>query len=155
MPGGAVAARDPLDFRTDKALHDARQIVVEPSLEHGTRTVFRGLVGLMVSKYLQKEDTPILERSRIGNRLGHQAARFWPAEAEPRNLRKPACWGAIRFGGKTDAERAVRQCRDAGQNIGVMRELEDLIRLRKDNLRTDNNLLEPQRPREKKGDPIS
>ena len=40
----------------------------------------------MVSKYLQKEDTPILERSRIVNRLGHQAARFWPAEAEMRNL---------------------------------------------------------------------
>ena len=31
------AARDPLDFGADKALHDARQIVVEPSLEHGTQ----------------------------------------------------------------------------------------------------------------------
>jgi hypothetical protein len=51
----------------------------------------------MISKYLQKEDTPILERSRIGNRLGGEAARFWPAEAEMRNLRKPASWGAIRF----------------------------------------------------------
>ena len=30
MPGGAVAGRDPLDFGTDKALHDARQIVIEP-----------------------------------------------------------------------------------------------------------------------------
>jgi hypothetical protein len=40
-----------------------------------------------------------------------------------------------------------------------MHELEDLIRLRKDNLRADNlredSLIEPQRPREKKGDPIS
>jgi hypothetical protein len=31
------AARDPLDFGTDKAFHDAWQIVVEPSLEHGTQ----------------------------------------------------------------------------------------------------------------------
>jgi hypothetical protein len=31
------AARDPLNFGGDKALHDARQIVIEPSLEHGTQ----------------------------------------------------------------------------------------------------------------------
>src|ERR1700730_13924548 len=31
------AARDPLDFGSDKALHDARQIVVEPRLEQGTQ----------------------------------------------------------------------------------------------------------------------
>jgi hypothetical protein len=57
----------------------------------------------MISKYLQKEDTPILERSRIENRLGHQAARFWPAEAEMWNLRKPASRGAIRFHRKRSA----------------------------------------------------
>jgi hypothetical protein len=51
----------------------------------------------MISKYFQKEDAPILERSRIENRLGQQAAGFWPAEAEMRNLRKPATWGATRF----------------------------------------------------------
>jgi len=55
------------------------------------------VVGLMISKNLQKEDTPILARSRIGNRLGHQAARFWRAEAEARNLRKAASWSVIRF----------------------------------------------------------
>src|ERR1700730_10565862 len=31
------AARDPLDFGSDKALHDARQIVIEPSPEHGAQ----------------------------------------------------------------------------------------------------------------------
>src|ERR1700737_1452542 len=45
MPGGAkqprldcgeIAERDPLDFGTDKVLHDGWQIVVEPRLEHGT-----------------------------------------------------------------------------------------------------------------------
>src|ERR1700730_9141815 len=51
----------------------------------------------MISKYLQEEDTLILARSRIGNRLGNQAARFWPAEAETRNVLKPVSWGAIRF----------------------------------------------------------
>src|SRR5438105_12765118 len=35
-PRFLFAARDPLDFGSDKALHDARQIVVEPRLEHGT-----------------------------------------------------------------------------------------------------------------------
>jgi transcriptional regulator NrdR family protein len=35
-----------------------------------------------------------------------------------------------------------------------MHELEDLIRLRKDNLR-EENLIDTPRPREKKGDPIS
>ncbi|PNE09934.1 MAG: hypothetical protein CR217_17255 [Beijerinckiaceae bacterium] len=51
----------------------------------------------MISKYFQKEDAPILERSRIENRFGHQTARFWPAEAEMRNLRKPASPAATRF----------------------------------------------------------
>jgi len=36
-PRFLFTARDPLDFGGDKALHDARQIVVEPSLEHGTK----------------------------------------------------------------------------------------------------------------------
>jgi hypothetical protein len=31
-PRFLFAARDPLDFGTDKTLHDVRQIVVEPSL---------------------------------------------------------------------------------------------------------------------------
>jgi hypothetical protein len=68
----------------------------------------------MISKYLQKEDTLILEGSRIGNRLGHQAARFWPAEAETRNLRKPASWGAIRFHRKGPA-RIVRYSQGRAQ----------------------------------------
>jgi hypothetical protein len=36
-PRFLFAARDPLDFGSDKALHDARQIVIEPSLEHGAQ----------------------------------------------------------------------------------------------------------------------
>ncbi len=36
-PRFLLPARDPIDFGSDKAFHDARQIVIEPALEHGTQ----------------------------------------------------------------------------------------------------------------------
>jgi hypothetical protein len=68
----------------------------------------------MISKYPQKEDTPILERSRIGNRLGHQAARFWPSGGNA-ELAKTSILGRDPIPSKPGPARIVRYSQGRAQ----------------------------------------